>query len=306
MRQKYWYLGSICTVAMTVASILACGGDPSLQEECVLDDDCSFGVCDTETGFCVETCQSDSECPRGEICDVRPNAPGTTDKVCQADPNNNNNNNNNQCQDNEDCNAGEACVNGSCVPTTPQEEIYRYIMIEDTSSGSNSCESRTANGLKDAGSDIFAVELLDSQGQVIGYGEAIDYKQGSGEVDTTDFGIFDGNPRNVDQRQCPAATPDNSSFRVDSVVSLGCGGYLLLSFKGANGRPVNLANGMEIFVGEYAPICNKNGGSSTGSDRYTVNVCTDTESAANQDVRSCTRRLGMPIGGNGTFRISGL
>lgn len=295
MRQKYWYLGSICTVAMTVASIIACGGDPSLQEECTFDDECSFGVCDTETGFCVDTCLSDSDCAQGEICDVRPNAPGTTDKTCQIDPNNNNNG---QCQDNEDCNANEVCVSGACVPTQ-QEEIYRYIMIEDTSTGRDSCESRTSNGLYDAGSDIFAVELLDAQGQVIGYGQTVDYREGSGRIDTTDFGILDGTPRNVDQRDCPVAV-DGTSFRTDSVVSLGCGGHLLLSLTGSNGQPVSLQNGMSIFVGEYAPVCNQNAGSSTGSDRYTVNVCLDTDSAANQSVSSCTRQLGSPIGGNGT------
>lgn len=303
MRQKYWYLGSICSVALTVASIIACGGDPSLQEECLMDTDCSIGtICDGELGFCVALCNDDSECAAGEICEPRASAPGSTEKVCQSDPGNNNNNM--QCTDNEECNTDEICQNGSCVQIGPTT-IYRYIVIEDVSSGNSSCNSTTANGLKDAGSDIFSVELLDSQGQAIGYGQAINYEPGTGDIDTSDFGILDGQPRNVDARECPAAE-GGSSFRIDSVVSLGCGGHLLLNFSGSNGQPVNLENGFEIFVGEYAPVCNQSGGSSDGSDRYQVSICTDTDSASNQSITSCTRQIGNAQGGNGNFRISGL
>lgn len=303
MRQKYWYLGSICSVAMTVASIIACGGDPSLgEEECTLDIDCSFGVCDNETGYCVDTCLSDTDCLAGEICQTRPSAPGSTDKTCQADPDSNNNSG--QCQDNEDCNADEVCLNSVCTVTTPQN-LYRYIQVLDTSSGDSSCNSTTSNGLKDAGSDIFSVELLDSQSQVIGYGRTLFYEEGTGEIDTTDYGIFDGSARNVDARQCPVAE-GGTSFRRDSVVSLGCGGYMIMEFVGSDRQAVNIDNGMTVVVGEYAPICNQSGGSSTGSDRYTVNVCTDNDSTSNGSDSSCTTSLGGSLGGNGDFTIRGL
>jgi hypothetical protein len=299
MRQKYWYLGSICSVAMTVASILACG-DTALQEDCTFDEDCSAGyICDGAEGFCVQTCASDTECSSGEICAPRASAPNG-DKTCQADPNVNNG----DCQDNEDCNSNEICINNACVVPNQPTDIYRYIQILNTSSGSDSCDSKTSNGLFDAGSDIFMVTLLDSSGTAIGYAEAIDYEQGSGRVDTTDFGILDGNPPNVDNRDCPAAE-GGTSFRTDSVVSLGCGGYLLLGFKGTNGL-VNIENGMQIFVGEYAPICNQNGTNPTGSDTYVVSICTDTDAASNQNVSSCTKQVGGRSGGNSVVTVSGL
>lgn len=300
MRQKYWYLGSICSVAMTVVSILACG-DTALQEECTFDEDCSAGyICDGESGFCVQTCASNEECNAGEICAPRASAPNG-DKTCQADPNVNNG----ECQDNEDCNSNEICINNACIVPNQPTDIYRYVQILDTSSGSSSCDSKTENGLFDAGSDIFSATLLNSSNEVIGYGLTVDYVEGSGRIDTTDSGILDGNPPNIDSRTCPTSD-GTSSFRRDSVVSLGCGGYLLVGFQGLNGQLVNLDNGMKIEVGEYAPFCNKNGGSTTGTDTYIVNICLDTDAAANQNTTSCTKQVGSQTGGVNIVTVSGL
>lgn len=301
MRQKYWYLGSICSVAMTVVSIIACG-DPSLsgEEECTFDTDCSAGyICDGESGFCVQTCATSAECNADEVCQPRASTPNG-DKTCQAD-----NTSTGECEDNEECNSNEVCVNNSCEPINEPQDVYRYIQIQDTSSGNSSCNSKTENGLFDAGSDIFSATLLNSGGQVIGYALAIDYVQGTGNIDTADSSILDGGPRNLDSRTCPASD-GTSGFRSDSVVSLGCGGHLLIGFQGDNGQLVNITNGMQVEVGEYAPFCNKNGGDTAGSDRYVVNICLDTASAANLSDDSCTRQLGSAAGGNNIVTVNGL
>lgn len=300
MRQKYWYLGSICSVALTVVSIIACG-DPSIgAEECTFDTDCSAGyICDGEEGFCVQTCATSAECNAGEICQPRASAPNG-DKTCQAD-----NTSTGECEENEECNSNELCINNVCEPINEPQDVYRYIQILDTSSGASSCESKSANGLFDAGSDIFSATLLNSDNEVIGYALATDYNAGTGRVDTADSGILDGNPRNLDARSCPAAE-GGSGFRSDSVVSLGCGGYLLVGFQGNNGQLVNITNGMRIEVGEYAPTCNSSGGDSAGSDRYVINVCLDTDTAANLSATSCTRQLGSAAGGNNIVTVNGL
>jgi hypothetical protein len=250
-----------------------------------------------ELGLCVETCADDTDCAMGERCAPRASAPGSTDKICQPDPGG-------QCLRDDECDADERCQSGACVQLEPTT-VYRYILIQDVSSGDSACDSTSASGLKDAGADIFSVELSDAQGEVIGYGQAVDYSPGAGDVDTSDFGILNGQPLNLDARECPAAE-NGASFRADSVVSLGCGGHLLLNFAGIDDQAVNLENGAKIFVGEYAPICTISAGSAEGSDRYNVFICLDTQSAANASVTSCTRQLGSTRGGSGNFNINGL
>jgi hypothetical protein len=294
-------------IALTAASILACGGPGFGEVECDFDDECGVGeVCDDDRGVCVDTCRNDQDCRSGEACLPRRSSPNSGVTVCQSAPTTNNNNNNAQCVENEDCEFDELCINGTCTPTQQPQNIYRYIQIRDVSSGRDACEGSRAAGLRDPGSDIFSATLLSGTGEVIGYGLVVDFVQGQHPNDFTFTGFLDGSPPNLDESTCPAPDASGVRFRTDNVVALGCGGSLVLGFQGSNGQLVNIQNGMQIAVGEYASICNRADGSLTGADRYEVYVCTDTDSASNGNTSSCSNRVFGPVGGTSNGVVRGL
>ena len=109
-------------------------------------------------------------------------------------------------------------------------------------------------------------------------------------------GNLDGAPASVTTTNQCTETLSGSS----NALSLGCFGYVLMTFQGTGGGTVNLENGQQVAVFEYGSNC------PTGSaaDTYEVNLCTDTEAAVdNADSSSCTVVLGSNAEGYQTFSV---
>lgn len=319
------HLSSLIMLGLVGASILACGGNNVGGSECSLDSECSAGsVCDTSTGtgYCVEPCQTDQECGTGYKCLARANSADGT-KTCQTSGGTSNNTGG-ACTTNEECTSrlgrDAVCNNGTCEPIgggpacTTNEECtatlgpdalcvagtceapqtqYQIILVEDTSSGASACTSTNASGLKDPGSDIIWIELLDAQGATLGYGAALDVTMGDNENnDYQDFGVLDGKAPNANGF-CP-----DGGFGNDTVYSMNCGGTMFVEFQDSAGQPVNIQPGHTVRVVEYADQCAGGG----RSDSFSVYLCTDTASARNSSNTSCTN----PIISNGTGEVTGI
>lgn len=137
------------------------------------------------------------------------------------------------------------------------------MVIRDRSTGELAC-----NGY-DSGSDIFGVAVVRdgayvAWGHVVGDGIEFDgnHYGSTIPIDGTEPDIYDG---------CPY------DFLDDTVVCLGCEGWLAVQFVDAAGRAFALRPdaGLEIVVLEYGIQC------STGSDddRYDVLMCDDVDAA---------------------------
>lgn len=148
------------------------------------------------------------------------------------------------------------------------EDERHYILIHDfTDSG---CDLPT-----DPGSDIMYVELSEpiseeSTGNIsydhLEWGTAVNAQFGAQSF-YSNLEIIDGTPPQLDADGCPNY-PQDIRFSGETVVSLGCGGYMLVEFDAA------LVDDMLLTVGEYAPYCNSDKtGSFTGSDQYDVFLC---------------------------------
>ncbi|MFB6374804.1 MAG: hypothetical protein ABEN55_17160, partial [Bradymonadaceae bacterium] len=100
---------------------------------------------------------------------------------------------------------------------------------------------------------------------------------------------------------CPAPS-NGSKFRKDSVVALGCGGAVVVSFRDGDGNAVKLKEGQSIQVYEYGGQC---GGS---DDTSKVSICTSQSPSndilaegtdENGDYATCG--TGEAGSGNGTY-----
>ncbi len=281
-------------------SILACGGGLGGGlggEPCTFDADCSTAgqVCGPDSE-CIDTCTVDEDCFLGESCLPRPgNNSGFT---CQVDDNTGGTDmgggGNAECVENEDCPLFEGtegvCLDGVCDYPMP-ETTYRWIMVQDTSSGDDAC------GNTDPGSDLMGVRLLDAGGQIVGWGSAGnesfgDAPEGNNYENTS---RLDGTAQGLETQSCPEA---GTRF-VDLQPSvLGCGGWVLVEFVDG-GSPQNISEGMQIEVLEYGSTC---GGSS--DDSYEVYLCTDSADAQGGSNSSCTEALGGRQEGIGTVTVS--
>ena len=283
------YLG-----AFTLASILACGGGLGGGEPCTIDDDCPGGyVCDQDINECVETCTTDIECAADEKCLPRPNVSSGL-RTCQFDntqPNNNNPNNNpnntnqDECQTADDCGDPDAFFcndQKKCEPFAVVPDSF-VIQIQDTTTNNAACTNN------DPGSDFIFARVVNSRGEILGYGQQI-------VVEITEINknryqgyasLFNGNPPDLSGgEQCPSA-----GFKEGSVVAVGCFGYILTQFVDNQGAPIPLRSGLTIEVGEYGTQCN-----GSNDDSYEVSVCTDTAAARQADPSSCSRKLGTARG----------
>ncbi len=257
-------LGVLFVGLASTALFIACGDS---ADSCLLDTDCEAGfVCEQE--ICVQTCTTRAECPSGSDCLQRANG---TELICVEVPglNNNNNTNNNNTTPNN--------VNNNTSP------LY-HVLITDTTTGGG-CTS-TDGGEGDPGSDIAVVVLEDFEGTILGYGEALEWIEGSepnGNGFPNIFTNLDGSPPSFGD-QCP------EDFNADTVASLGCGGKVLMRFLNG-GTPVILDDSTQVRVVEYGANC---GGSADDSLR--ISLCTDPVSAATGVTTSCTVNLGSGSG----------
>ena len=311
-----WSTAMLAGFAGAAMFAAACG--PTEGGPCTFNDDCAVGqICDADTNTCIDgqaSCTASSECTtEGEFCIPSPdnaintsvcgvpadcnevvddkNAACGADEVCTADG----------CAAAADCSAeadpaafcaselglgeGESasCVEGVCVQDSAMTS-YRYVLISDIST--EGCEDTNADGEYDPGSDIMYVELRDANGETLAWGSTEEYEQADDpNNDYNDSSIIDGMAPSLiadgsEDDGCPDAA---DRFNAMTVVSLGCGGSLLVGFDAP------IYDDYVINVGEYAPICNQDtGGSATGStDKYEVKLCPATEEGTAATIAGC-------------------
>ncbi len=163
------------------------------------------------------------------------------------------------------------CEADTCAPITRPKLA---IQIVDLSTG-EACQEPRGN-LSDSGSDIIAVELFDEAGEQLGFGKAEIYQQGSGANDFISTAHLDGQAPDIDNEGCPNPDAAQQTFRSDSVTSLGCNGFVIVTFPDENLAPTILLPGFTVAVSEYDEMtCPDTGGLSRGDDLYEVYLCED-------------------------------
>lgn len=251
---------SLLFVGLASAALFAACGD---ETSCLEDGDCAVGeICVAEV--CEVTCTSTADCAEGEAC-------GGIDgdrTYCIADQSNNTNNNNSNNNTTETNNT-----------TTEPDPVY-VVMIRDTTTGAAGCE------ISDPGSDLASVGLEDLEGNVLGYFAAETFEPGE-EPNGNDYPDLLSN-LDGDAPSFGLTCPED--FAAENVASLGCGGYVLGRFLDG-GAPVIVDSSTQITVVEYGPNC---GGSA--DDTLEIVLCTDTASALNGDIASCTEVVGTGSG----------
>ncbi len=300
---------AILLVAASAAGLVAACGS-SNSNECLADSDCGSGqLCDSVTGNCAFSCTQDSDCNSGEICVTRSEGGA----ICIADTGNNNQTctadsdcqsgetcNNGTCQAasttctaDADCQSGETCNNGTCQATggctttddctgdqicvagactTPSTQYYYAQVLDVTDTSSTLCTNPDTN---DPGSDIFGVELTKSDGSSYwAYSEWSDSIKATDESGNTNehadaATILDGNAPGLNADSCPTESFSNS------VVSLGCGGSVIVAFVDSSGNPVQIENNDTITVYEWGAQCQSSPASE--QDQWELDLCDATD-----------------------------
>jgi len=285
MRKFGLIAGMVALFSGALVTFAACSGP--IDESCVSDEDCADDeVCHTAEAECVVECTEEPDnCRDDEVCEELGND-GT--KACLADDGGDaggtdagmdagdaNMTDGGGCSLG-DCPDGEACNEDTGMCESQYE--LKYIQIKDTSDAA--CEDN------DPGANLYAAKLMDSEANTLGWGYSVEYSGGAvaeNNTHTQDGTVFAGSMPDLmewgdENALCP--TPQNGEkHREDSVVALGCGGAIVLSFHDDNGDPVALEEGHKIQISEYGEQC---GGSSFGTS---VSVCTS-QNASNDILAS--------------------
>jgi hypothetical protein len=274
---------------------------------CRADSDCAAGdLCNFATGTCAIQCTNDpTMCIAGETC--TPRGAGDEGSICVVEPP--------ECTKNDDCDAaageicdletntcvvedvpecttsdecdvaaGEICSDGQCVPNPAPPHFFAK--IADISSG---CDPNSS----DPGSDLFGVEL--HKDSFVYYAEVVGaniQNQATNENPVPDV-ILDGHEPEL-AGACPAQF-------TGSVVSLGCGGDVVVKFVDDVGNTIEIEDGDLISPLEWGGQCT--GGAS--SDAWEVLICDSSVSATDLifDTSACN---GASIGtgqGIGTVTV---
>lgn len=285
MKHLKYLAGSSLLSLACIGLFIACGDDVG-TDSCVLDTDCvAPEVCEGE--ICVPTCTTNEDCGIGEECTPRVNGTGSVCTVASA----NTNNSTTDCSAQEDPNAfceaqagaGAFCdtASGECVGDNNggTDPVYA-IQISDVTTVSDACE-----GSSDPGSDIQGVELQDSTGNSLAWGNLIANGVETDGNTQLNFGVVEGEPPSLDGSGCVESFDGN-------VLALGCLGYIGVEFNDDMGNPIALEEGQTIFVYEYGGVCS----TGTTDDEFTVYTCDDYNAVSGGDVGSCTNTLGTGSG----------
>ncbi len=257
---------------------------------CRFDDQCATSIC--EQGFCVTSCQDDSECFGELVC--RPRLGDRDQRVCQALT----------CleSDNPDLfceellgERAECTVFGSCEVL--DEVLGVFVMIEDTSTG-GACESEI-DEVHDPGIDLMYIgaygdgtETAGAQGYALP--DVLYAEQGMLTQENT-LVTYEHLEEVLLQGRFDMETGcllDVKSLEPGSVYSMGCGGRMVFSFNGSDGEPVRLTRSSEIVIGEFEPVCTGRNSRPRTDETFSISICTDTNAVANQrDFSSCTLEL---------------
>lgn len=319
-----YLISNMLLVGLTGTMFLAAGCPSDEETSCTTDSECAEGeTCNAETNVCEAkdtSCTDNSECTtEGELCLA--NADGSA-KECrvpvdcseQADPAA-------YCAgqiEGFDATTHTASCDDSKMCVSTEKDVTRFVQILDKSMGDGSCMS-TSGGKSDAGSDIFDLQLLNADGEQIGFAKTVIYEPGSGAPAYTQADVvFDGTPRDIsfydaDNPVCPAGTADKPAdrFRDDSVVSLGCDGSLFVEFVTAAGEPVLIEETHQVLVAEFGSYCSQGQDPSDpdfdptlfGSDTWAAYVCKTKATATEPAEENCTITLTDSDKGYGIYEV---
>ena len=134
---------------------------------------------------------------------------------------------------------------GACLPPA-------YVLVKDQTDACDSDDPRP-------GSDLVGVALLDPNGDLKAWGRAVQWQTAEpGEVP----GVFNGiSPAFRTTGDCPVNT-------TDSVISLGCGGWVAVEFVDSE-TPLQIQPGDRVRVVELAGACS----AESENDVHTVALC---------------------------------
>ncbi len=311
--------GNVCDGEVSGTCVPTCIDDT----DCFEEESCQTRDSDPAIKLCVvdngenngDTCETVDDCPNvddyvctdgacveiggGNTCETVDDCPNVDDYVC-TDGACVEIGGGNTCETVDDCPNSDdyVCDAGVCKSISENNNNVSnpifVVQIEDVTTDADAC-SATTNGLGDGGSDLTYARLLDSDGQVLGFAEQVDCAPASGS-EYTNCSHFDGAAPDIGDDSCPIE--DGGRFRLDTIFSTGCGGYILVQFLDKDsGQPIPISPGNQIEVGEFGPNC---GGS--GDDLWQVYLCTDTADAREFGTSSCTEPVGDAT--TGSFAVT--
>lgn len=289
MKKFQLIFSALATVALVGIGLSGCGD----LDECENDGDCP-GTEACYTGGLTNTCETScgteenpdpGACDAGEMCVdanesgnlqacVASGTGGDNDTGMGADTGMDMDGGDVECMENDDCPGENNICNpqGMCEMISTQNEHY-FVQFKDVTLDQKPGEEAAAcegNSADDPGSDIFAIELQDSDGNNKGWAFYVaNANAGSTNTHTNFATVFDGSEptlMSMNGEQCV-------DFGTDTVASLGCqNGMMVAGFKtGPDAQDfVALEEGDQIVVHEYGDQC---GGSDV--DVLNAQVCTN-------------------------------
>jgi hypothetical protein len=266
----------ILLVAIAAAGLTVACGDTE-ETTCLSDSDCAAGdLCNFTTGTCAIQCTDNpGNCITGETCAER--GAGNEGSICVADDttdNNTANNNAGECTTSDECTVeGEICVDSQCVPeiNTPF-----FAKIADVSAD---CDTTSS----DPGVDLYQVYLTKNGTNYYAELVGANIPESDTNDNPTPDPILDGNAPDL-TGACP------ESFD-GSVVSIGCGGDVVVKFVDETGTAVEIQEGDSITVSEWGDQCP----TGTTADQWEVLVC-DAEVAEGDLILNTSACAGSSLG----------
>jgi len=149
------------------------------------------------------------------------------------------------CMTDDMCPGNFVCENGSC-------RGYTVVQIRDVTRRYSSSAREACN--EDAsGADLFELELQGPFGKPVGYAEALRVDTDA-QTNTDASTVFDGSSNSLEQTPSGSYCP-SGGFGPSSVLSLGCGGSMVVVFSDGAGNLLRLEGGQRLVVHEYGEQC---------------------------------------------------
>lgn len=163
------------------------------------------------------------------------------------------------CRVDRECPGNAVCEENEC-------RAYVVVQIRDvTRSRSSSFEEACEDDA--SGADLFELELQGPFGTARGYADVLKTNLTS-SANTDAETVFDGSSNSL--KQSGEALCPTGGFDSDSVLSLGCGGTMLVVFRGGDDEILFLGDGQQLVVHEYGEQCCEGG---CPDEYWEVRVC---------------------------------